>query len=178
MDVVIVIRRAAALDSYGIILLVPEVLRIASGNCHGIMMLGKVIREEAFILQLFGRSQMMQVCWSTPCHCGNLTYMCLMLEIIWPLDLVFSARGNKSGTASTAPFQFIAYVSMWSFRGLKFCQGKLSWDPGIWVLVCFFGFFTQAEVKGRRNAAAPAYYRDYCLDHAYYFYKVCADQGC
>ena len=51
-----------------VFLLASIVLRIASDNCTGIMMLGKVIREGASIFQYFGRLHKMQGCWSIPDH--------------------------------------------------------------------------------------------------------------
>ncbi|KAF7089969.1 hypothetical protein CFC21_092810 [Triticum aestivum] len=91
-------------------------------------------------------------------------FECFAWEFAWSLHSVCCA-----GMANTVPFQFSVSIAMRSFRSLEFCQGKLSWDPGIGALLYFFGFYAQTEVTGRRNLIAPAFYSDsVCVDRPYY----------
>jgi hypothetical protein len=74
--------------------------------------------------------QVFLVNWSTSHHAGN--YGCQHLTI---------------GTGSVVPSQFNASIAM-RIYSLEFCQGKLSWDPGIWALLCVLDFSPKLKHDG------------------------------
>lgn len=116
--------------SFGTLLLVPIVMRIALDNCHGTVMLGKVTGEGAPILQYFGSLHKMQI----PHHSGSpRLYYCFLhaqtLGICQFLDLSelhWQHSSCKYSMSESFPW-YIAWLLM-----VSSCAGS---DSGIiWLL--------------------------------------------
>jgi hypothetical protein len=106
-------------------------------RCQGYLVKRKTALEPVFTRTV---QVVLLVIWSRAHHTGTCRHHYL-----------------TSGMAITLPFQFFACVAIWSFHSLEFCQGGLSWDPGIWALLYFFGTFAQAKAIERMTVSAPAY---------------------